>query len=299
MQRNKESPVFDSAVPIEVCEKPEELLSLVHQENEKLKQQLADKVKELRLFKSQLFHVDKLAMLGTLGAGVAHELNNPITAISAEADEIIDAIKGGYNSQESTLLSAKNIKHCADRMRVLVDHIRQHIRKDEEAPWQKLEFNKVVADALLILKPQLDNQHIQLRVQLDDANPKLWAHESKLESIIQNLISNAKDAYSAVADDRVRTIQVTSKFDRDGWITIEIADNGCGMPSDVSKKIFEPYFTTKEAGSGTGLGLAIVLDLVKEHHGTLTLESEPDRGTKFTLRFPTERRGKRQTSHAQ
>ncbi|MFQ5650674.1 MAG: sensor histidine kinase [bacterium] len=266
------------------------LVDELTRQNEQLRAELAAKDEQLQLILNQLAHVDKLAMMGTLGASVAHELNNPLTVISAEAEEIIDAIEGGHENQKLTVVSAKHIRQCADKMRYFVDHLRQYSRKDETTPWQKVDINTTIHDALLMLKPRLREANIRVQLSLAKTLPKIWGHHIKLESVFQNLIANAIDSFTPDCENRRRFVTISTTQEAKNGVVAQITDNGCGMSEEVRNKMFDPFFTTKKSDQGTGLGLAMVNTYLQDHHAELEVESQEDKGTVMTIRFPLERR---------
>ncbi|MCH7869539.1 MAG: GHKL domain-containing protein [Myxococcales bacterium] len=268
----------------------QEPVALLLKENSELKYSLKQKENELKESQAQLAQAGKLATLGTMGAGIAHELNNPLTVVSAEADEIIDALEGAYGDENLVMECAKNIKHCADRMRIIVDHIRQYTRNEADDGWQKLNINDPINDSLILLKSQLENSGVNIKLQLGDNLPKIWGHTNKLESVFQNLMSNAKDAFDKITDDRVKQLTIISCQEDRGQITVKFKDNACGMSDEVKRNLFNPFYTTKEIDKGTGLGLSITKTNVKEHRGEIIMKSAKGKGTEFTLTFPLERR---------
>jgi C4-dicarboxylate-specific signal transduction histidine kinase len=269
-----------------VEERTKKLLCL----NKKLKQRLRDSEAQLQEIRTQLLQAGKLAALGTLGAGVAHELNNPLTVVSAEADEILDSIEGGYFDQKLAAICAKNIKTHAERMRVIIDHIREYTREAKPSEWKQLSVNEPIKDALILLKTQLDNSGINVHVSLSENLPKIWGHHNKLESVFQNLITNARDAFAAINDGREKKLSISTHLNGKNTIEVKFRDNGCGMSEQILRKIFKPYFTTKDVGNGTGLGLSIAQSNVHEHRGNIIVKSQVGQGTEFILTFPLERR---------
>ena len=190
--------------PISSERHPEKTVTALVQHIRQLEKALEQKEVQIKNAHTQLAHADKLATLGTMGAGIAHELNNPLTVISAEADEILDAVREGYDDIDLTMLSARNIKNCAERMRHIIDHIRRYARKDDDEPWQRLDINLPIQDSLIILKPQIENSGIVVNLSLTQNLPKIWGHPSRLESVFQNLIANARDAFNHVQDGRAK-----------------------------------------------------------------------------------------------
>ncbi len=281
-------------IPVHTVEDHEEPLGELRRfedENNELRKELELGEERIKLLKKELKQANKLATLGTMGAGVAHELNNPLTVISAEADEILDSIVAGRLSAEQTVVSVKNIKQCAERMRCLIDYIRQYIRRDEDTSWSKIDINVIVENALLILKPQMLSQGIELKLNLSKPLPQIWGHKTKLGSIFQNLLSNAKDSFDDLTDTRNRQIKIETTFVATKEIIITLSDNGCGISENIKEKIFDPFFSTKQADKGTGLGLAMTIENIKEHRGTLYCDSKENVGSKFTISLPLERRG--------
>ena len=260
------------------------------QQNHCLQQALEEADDKLKETQAQLAQAGKLATLGTLGAEVAHELNNPLTVVSAEADEIIEALGNGSFDKEFADISAKNIKKCAERMRVIIDHIRRYSRDDKNSVWEKVTINRPINDSLILLRSQLADSGISIELSLDENLPEMWGQINKLESIFQNLITNAADAFDSVNDGREKRLQISSSMVNTNRILVKITDNAGGMSKEVKSKIFKSFFTTKVAGKGTGLGLAIVQNLVKEHRGIIHVDSVDGRGTEFELNFPLEKR---------
>ena len=283
------SPSESSVTEIPATVELNDLVGILQTKVAVMKNLLHEKDKQLRSAQAQLAQAGKMATLGTLGAGVAHELNNPLTVISGEADEILDSINNGFQGDDFTVISANNIKKCADRMRLIIDHIRQYARKDEECAGSKLDVNSVIKDSLLILESQLRNSGIQVQLMLSEPLPPIWGHANKLESVFQNLISNAKDAFAQNDGNKHKELVIQTNHHKDE-IVVTVSDNGCGIPPDAQTRIFDPFFTTKEIGRGTGLGMSIARGNIEEHKGTISLESSPEAGTKFTIRLPLERR---------
>ncbi|MFQ5709140.1 MAG: response regulator [bacterium] len=271
-----------------VEERTKQLLEL----NENLEQMVRERTEELKETQAQLVQAGKLAALGTLGAGVAHELNNPLTVVSAEADELLDAVADGYYDELLVAVSAKNIKSHAQRMRLIVDHIRQFARDDKNSGWSKISINDPIKDSLILLQTQLQNLGIEVVLRLTREPVKIWAHPNKLESVFQNLITNARDAFEQVTDGRQKKIIILTRLSENNKIVVRFKDNAGGMPAHVLKNIFNPFFTTKDVGNGTGLGLSIAHSNIKEHGGEITVRSREGKGTEFTMTFPIERRRK-------
>lgn len=267
------------------------------QQNDNLQEALTNTARKLQETEAQLAQAGKLAALGTLGAEVAHELNNPLTVVSSEADEILDAIEEGYFDEEFVATSAANIKKHAERMRAIIDHIRRYSRDEKDSPWVKLNINQVIQNSLILLRTQLQTSGIHIDLCLKENLPFMWGHANKLESIFQNIISNAADAFDSIGPNQVKKLSISSDTEKGKRIKVRIADNAGGIPENVRANIFKAFFTTKAPGKGTGLGLAIVQNLVKEHRGVIGVESKEGEGTEFIIKFPLERRNRKQLIH--
>ncbi len=268
---------------------PDSEIEQLIQQSQSLQQALSRSDEKLKETQAQLSQAGKLATLGTLGSEIAHELNNPLTVVSAEADEIIEALGNGSFDKEFAAISVNNIKKYAERMRVIIDHIRRYSRDDRNSVWEKININNPINDSLILLKSQIADSGISIELSLDENLPEMWGQVNKLESIFQNLLANAADAFDSVKDGRSKKLRISSHESRNR-ILVKITDNAGGMSPEVKSNIFKSFYTTKAAGKGTGLGLAIVQNLVKEHRGIIHVDSQEQGGTEFTLNFPLERR---------
>jgi signal transduction histidine kinase len=166
-----------------------------------------------------------------------------------------------------------------------------YAREDKTANWTAINLNEPINDSLLMLRRQLETSGITVKASLAEDLPQIWGQYNKLESIFQNLIANARDAFDSIQDDRAKQVDITSEYDQDR-IVVRITDNGCGMAKDVIQKIYTPFFTTKSRENGTGIGLSMVSNIIKEHHGEIQVDSSLGNGTTFILSFPLERRNR-------
>ena len=241
------------------------------------------KAREMQL---QLLQASKLVSLGTIGSGVAHELNNPLTIVKASAEVIIESGKATTEIRKR----AKEIIRCSDRMKKLTDHLRTFARESKENDWTQIDVNEPIRNSLMLLTGKLRVHDIKLKLTLSAHQPRIWGDSSKLESVFQNLITNSRDAFDEISDDRQKSIRITSRENDAGGITVEYEDNATGIAPENINRVFDPFFTTKEVGKGTGLGMSIIHGIVKQHRGQIEMDSELGRGTKFVLTFPADRR---------
>lgn len=257
-------------------------------ENRNLKKLLLKKKTELEILQNQFSRLENLAAIGANGATVAHELNNPLTVICVEADEILDFLQEKTISPDVLELSAQNIKNSSQRMRSIINHFQTHCNETADKPLRRQNLTEIIKKSVALIKPQLEHKNIIISLNLQKDLPEIWGERSKLESILQNLLLNAMDAFLTITDKRQKQIFVTGKV-QDNLLRITIRDTGAGISQGLRKQIFTPFFSTKKH-RGTGLGLAIVAGYVKEHDGQIHLNSEVNAWTEFILQFPLERR---------
>jgi DNA-binding response OmpR family regulator/signal transduction histidine kinase len=222
---------------------------------------------------------DRLASVGVLAAGVAHEINNPLTSVLAEIEMAVPHIAGKDRAIEhlNTALDA------AHRVRTIVSDLRTLSRDGTHDGVVPVVVSRALDTALRMAVPHTRGR-VEVRTELDEVPPVL-ANEGRLVQVFLNLVVNAAQAMPAAlpAERRVIRVRVASS---DGGARIDIADRGIGMTADVRARIFTPFFTTKPIGTGTGLGLSICQRIVTQLGGTIDCDSAPDRGTTFTLWIP-------------
>jgi signal transduction histidine kinase len=226
----------------------------------------------------QMRQAEKLSALGTLSAGLAHEINNPLGVITSRVEVVL------MEAEEMNIP-----KQLIDDLKVITKHAHRAARvtqgllsfsRPAAAHLQLLDLNAVVEETLLLIEKQLEQDRIILERHLTPDLPKVMGNGWQLEEVLLNLVTNAREAMTAGG-----RLRVGSRLRTDGTgVQILIADTGEGMPDELVQRIFDPFFTTKE--NGTGLGLSISYGIVKEHGGTLEVESEVGKGTTFTITLP-------------
>ncbi len=240
---------------------------------EDLKQSLA----KVNTMQEQLIQTSKLSAVGQLVAGVAHELNNPLTTIKGYSQML--AADEGLPSQVRQDL--ERIEGAADRCTRIVSNLLQVARKQE--PQQVLcDINQIVQDTLVLNEYRFKVEDIQVVLDLDQHLPATLADRHQLQQVFLNIITNAQQAMHQTDGGRL-LISTRSLGD---LVRISISDTGPGMTPEVRARVFEPFFTTKAIGAGTGLGLSICYGIVKAHGGEITVESEPGRGATFIVDLP-------------
>jgi len=222
---------------------------------------------------------DKLADMGTLLAGVAHELNNPLTVVSGYSSLLRQTLGDGPARERLDRIAAA-AERCVRIVRNFLALARQHPPER-----QKVDANRVVREAAELLAYPLRVDNVEVRLELAEDLPTLWADPHQLHQVVVNLITNAHQAMHGSTSARRLTLrtQVRAEHSR---VSIEVIDTGGGIPPEVLGRIFEPFFTTKPVGQGTGLGLPLCLGIVEGHGGTLRVDSKVGEGTTLTIELP-------------
>jgi len=234
---------------------------------------------------AQLIQASKLATLGEMAAGIAHELNQPLNVMKIGSDFLREmASTGKKMSDEELDTVTEEISSQVDRASGIIKHMRDFARiADTKA--EKVDVNKPIRDVFKILGQQLKLREIKIELDLDENLPPIMADSNKLEQVFINLVTNARHAMEAKTSDSTRLLKLRSFLD-EGDVIVTVSDTGNGIPNDIIDRIFDPFFTTKEVGKGTGLGLSISYGIVKDYGGTIRVKSEAGKGTTFELRFP-------------
>jgi PAS domain S-box-containing protein len=223
----------------------------------------------------QLQISEKMASIGLLAAGVAHEVNTPLTGISS----FVQMLMEGAEPEDPRTKVLEKIERQTFRAAKIVNGL-LNLARPAQVESGPMDVNAVINDVLSLLEHQFRTSRIQVRKELAASPPIVQGIEYKLQQVFLNLFLNARDAMP-----RGGWLTVVTRAAGDS-ATIEIADTGLGIPPDQLSRIYDPFFTTKEIGKGTGLGLSITYGIVQEHGGTITCESAVGQGTRFTLTLP-------------
>ncbi len=227
---------------------------------------------------------EKLSSIGLLAAGVAHEVNTPLTGVSSYTQMLLGMIP--ETDPKHALL--QKVQKQTDRASNIVGNLLNFSRTGNAAEFVEININKLLDDTLQLLEPQLRKSQIEIVKNYAARPPKIFGNAGKLQQVFTNLIINARDAMFAGGE-----IVLTTALDDDKAI-IEVSDTGSGIEPENLNKIYDPFFTTKGVGSGTGLGLAVSYGIVQEHAGTIQATSEVGFGTNFRLVFPVAQKPKEQ-----
>lgn len=261
---------------------------LKREENQNLERRIKAALKKQEEQQQIITHQASLTSLGELAAGIAHEINQPIQNISLSAESIkIELIEEEPN--------APYIKQSVDevfeeivRVREIVDHIRIFSSGQKEEIFEKFTVSDCVQSALSIIGRQFANHHIALELNLNDDNVFVLGNPHKLEQVVHNLLSNARDAVEderLTKEGRCRKIEIfTTSMDKE--VVLEVKDNGVGISEKRKTDIFLPFVTSKQLGKGTGLGLSISYSIVKEMGGRIDVESQEGEGTIMRITLP-------------
>lgn len=248
-----------------------------------------DDITEMIEKDAQLIQAGKMTTLGEMSAGMAHELNQPLNAIKMGNEFLKTMINKGKKIPEKDLLQVANeVSSQVDRSAEIINRLREFGRKADLTK-EKIDINSPIRIVLDIVGRQLSLQNIEVDLDLNEALPPILAHKNRLEQVIFNLVTNARDAISQKEDTRTEpgncVIGVRSSMEGDR-VVVTVSDTGIGIPKDAEDKIFEPFFTTKEMGKGMGLGLSITYGIVRDYGGDIHVQSTEGKGTTFKLRFP-------------
>lgn len=274
---------------------------------------LQDTLSNLKSTQGHLIDAEKMASLGQLTAGIAHEINNPINYVSSNVEPLRqdlgdiliildgykDVAKNSDNPDLKALLTKEEeldidyaikemhellggIEEGAKRTSEIVTGLKNFSRSDDDEA-QNADINNGLRSTITILKSEL--KHIQTVLELESI-PHIKCYLGKLNQVFMNLIDNAIDAIRERYEDHTKGILTVRSKQVDNNIVVTISDNGCGMPDNVKNSVFDPFYTTKDVGKGTGLGLSISYGIIEKHNGQISVESEINVGSTFTIELP-------------
>jgi len=234
-----------------------------------------DKLKEYT--SQQIMKSERLATLGQLAAGVAHEINNPLGAVLMYTHLALEDSQEKEILHENLEKAATEASRCKDIVKGLLDFARQTEPKVEES-----DVNETLERTLAVVENQALFQNVKISKVICPSLPKVLMDVSQMQQVFTNIVLNAAEAIEGKGELTVATRMAPDNE----YIEIEFTDTGCGIPRDNLEKIFDPFFTTKEVGHGTGLGLAVSHGIIARHRGTIEIKSEQGKGTSFIIRLP-------------
>jgi two-component system NtrC family sensor kinase len=237
----------------------------------------------------QLIQSEKMASLGKLAAGVAHQLNNPLGGITLYTKLMLEDYELEDNAREDLYRILKDAQRCRDTVKELLEFSRQ-----TRQFMRPLNINEAIDRTLFLIENQTLFHNINLKKEYTASIPLVTADAQQLGHVFMNIVINAAQAMDGRG---IITIMTKFSAEREGVI-IEIEDTGPGISAENLKHIFEPFFTTKNEGKGTGLGLSVVYGIVENHGGTITARSDPGRGSTFTIVLPVSHETEKGAEHA-
>jgi two-component system NtrC family sensor kinase len=231
-------------------------------------------------------HSSKLASIGRLAAGVAHEINNPMAIINEKAGLMKDLteLSDDFANKERFLEILQAIQTSVVRCRAVTHRLLGFARQMDVTP-EVIDVNAVIREVLGFLEKEAFHRDVRVELDLSEDLPTIHSDRGQLQQVFLNLLNNGMDAVGKGGEISIKTWVK----DKD-TVGVRIRDNGCGIPPDRMKRIFEPFFTTKEVGKGTGLGLSITYGIINKLGGKVSVESEVDKGTTFDIEIPRESR---------
>ena len=234
---------------------------------------------ERKKIESRVIQSEKMAAVGLLAGGVAHEINNPLGVILGFSQNITKRIPPGDPFE----MPLKSIEREALRCKNLVQDLLTFSRL-EKGEKEEIDLNSTIETALSLVSAQGKVKNVEIEKNIEPSLPRVLGNSTQIQQIIVNLSSNAFDA---MPDGGMLKIRAKGIHDNGkSRVQIDVEDTGSGIPETVQKKIFEPFFTTKPIGKGTGLGLSLVYEIVQKYEGSISLESYEGRGTTFHIILP-------------
>lgn len=257
--------------------------------NKSLERRMILEIKKQEKQQLLLAQKSKLESLGTLAAGIAHEINQPLGGLSMGLDNILIRLSENNLSNEYLKDKVNLMFENVDRIKRIIDHTRTFSRSHKPASFERVSINEVVNNSLLMVKAQFANQGVSLRLSLTPDLEKVIADKFKLEQVVLNLLSNAKSAVdekeTQIGHPFEKTISVSTWQDLN-YVCISVRDNGTGIKSKDIERIFDPFYTTKKVDKGTGLGLSIAYGFIKDILGDIVVDSKEGEFTQFDVKIP-------------
>lgn len=236
---------------------------------------------ELEDSHNRLLLSDKMASIGLLTAGIAHEINNPLFVITGYLKVLKESLRTGEVAPEELEVITEKLETASKSIVKLVSGIKTYARIDETAP-VPIDLDLAIRESLNLVAFLYKQENIELRENLSGSSPVILGNIGKLQQVLMNLFSNAKDAMES-SEARIISVETREQDDR---VVIEVSDTGCGIAPDHLDRVFSRAYTTKPVGKGSGMGLDLVRKLVRGMDGEISVESELGSGTTFRIEFP-------------
>jgi signal transduction histidine kinase len=232
---------------------------------------------ELKQTQAELIQTEKLASIGQLAGGIAHEINNPLQVILGRVELLLETVSP--DSKDAKHL--RTVLEHVERIATIVSSLLRFSRRERGENREAVVVDEIVTDAIRLLGNQMNVDNIKLTVDLNCPDATVVASRVQLEQVFMNLILNAYQAMQGTGGE----LRIGSST-QSGEIVLTVGDTGPGIPEEHLPHIFEPFFTTKPEGQGTGLGLSVIYGIVESHDGRISVQTEVGRGTTFTVTLP-------------
>ncbi|HEY3370385.1 MAG TPA: ATP-binding protein, partial [Prolixibacteraceae bacterium] len=246
-------------------------------------------ISERKLLEKQIRHSERMAGIGELATGMAHEINQPLNTISLSIDNIIYSIDNKTLTNDYLKTKINKVFDNISRIKNIIDHVRTFSRDSNDFVQSEFDINNSIHSSISMIAEQMNHKGISLDFNSQDDLPRIKGNTHRLEQVMLNLLINAKDALEEkkrkFGKDFKKRIEIVVKKNND-QIIIEVKDNGIGIPAENIDKILLPFYTTKPPGHGTGLGLSISYGIIKELNGELEIQSEVLKGTTIRISIP-------------
>jgi two-component system NtrC family sensor kinase len=234
----------------------------------------------LRIAQAEAVRGEKLASVGLLASGIAHELNNPLTGVLTFSILLREKMADGSQDAEDMDLVIRETRRCASIIRRLLDFAR------DKPPEKKFaDLNQIIEDTARLVERPANLRDIAVTLELDRALPPIWIDPDQIKQVVMNLLVNAQHAIDGRGSIVIRTRRLPQPDDSVPMVEFSVSDSGCGIPEENFRRIFDPFFTTK-LGLGTGLGLSVSHGIIEAHGGTIEVESEVGVGSTFRVQLP-------------
>ncbi len=271
-----------------LCDCFNEMSEIIQNHTESLEKEVQERIMELKHTQAQLMQSAKLASLGEMATGIAHEINQPLSIIKFISQSIILKSDEGMiqkvdNSVQADLLK---IEMQIERIKRIIDHLRVFARKSENLNLTIFDLKVALEDTFMFVAQQLKNIGIKIEMNLPRESIFINADKMQIEQVFLNIISNARDAMEKNPIDKEKIFSIDAKLIENNYIEIKFSDTGGGIPEKIRDNIFEPFFTTKDIGQGTGLGLSISYGIIQNAGGEISFEVQEGTGTTFIIKLP-------------
>ncbi len=264
---------FDAKVSVRTRDELGQLAASFNQ----MATELRAREKALRHAQAQLVQSEKMAAFGQLGAGIAHEIKNPLAGVLG----LVQLTSRSMPDDDPTKAAFVTIEKETKRCRAIIDNLLRFARP-EKVLREPIAIASVVADTVALTRHSMSMHGIELKSEVPETLPTVHASANQIQQVLMNLIMNAEQAL----EERGRGLVTITASSTDNFVEVRITDDGPGIPKQALDRIFEPFFTTKPAGKGTGLGLSVSFGIVRDHGGTIQVKSESGRGAVFVVRLP-------------